>query len=128
MRKVLIILVALFAMAAFVSGVVAQEKKAEQPAPAAEKAKPVKAMRAFGTVSAYEAGKTITVKGKKEELTFDIAPEAKIKGEVKEGARVHVMYKKEGDKRIATSITVAAKKGKAAKKKATEEKKEEEKK
>ena len=120
MRKVLIILVALFAMAAFVSGVVAQEKKAEQPAPAAEKAKPVKAMRAFGTVSAYEAGKTITVKGKKAEWTFDIAPDAKVKGEVKEGAKVRVMYKTEGDKKIATFIAVPAKK---AKKKATEEKK-----
>jgi Cu/Ag efflux protein CusF len=127
MRKILIILVALFAMVAFASGVIAQEKKAEQPAPAAEKAKAVKAIRAFGTVSAYEAGKTITVKGKKEkEWTFDIAPDAKIKGEVKEGAKVQVMYKKDGDKMIATSIAVGAKK--AAKKKMKEEKKEEEKK
>ena len=124
MRKILIILVALFAMVAFASGVIAQEKKAEQPAPAAEKAKAVKAIRAFGTVSAYEAGKTITVKGKKEkEWTFDIAPDAKIKGEVKEGAKVQVRYKKEGDKMIATSIAVSAKKGKAAKKEMKEEEK-----
>jgi hypothetical protein len=124
MRKFLIILVALFAMVAFASGVVAQEKKAEQPAPVAEKAKAVKAMRTFGTVSAYEAGKTITVKGKKEkEWTFDIAPDAKIKGEVKEGAKVQVRYKKDGDKMIATSIAVTAKKGKAAKKEMKEEEK-----
>ena len=130
MRKALIILISLFVMGAFVSGVVAQEKKAEQPAPtpapapAAEKAKPAKPIKAFGTVSAYEAGKTITVKGKKnKELTFDIAPDAKIKGEPKEGAKVTVMYKKEGDKMIASSIAVTAKKGKPAKKKTTEEKK-----
>ena len=124
MRRILIILVALFAMVAFVGGVVAQTPApAPAPAPAPEKAKPVKAMRAFGTVSAYEAGKTVMVKGKKAEWTFDIAPDAKIKGEVKEGAKVQVRYKKEGDKMIATSIAVSAKKGKAAKKKATEEKK-----
>jgi len=118
MRKVLIILVALFAMAAFASGVVAQGSRASVPA--AEKPFAVNAMRAFGTVSAYEAGKTITVKGKKEELTFDIAPDAKIKGEVKEGVEIRVMYKKEGDKMTATSIEVPTKK---AKKKAMGEKK-----
>ena len=119
MRKMLMILVALFVMGAFVSGVVAQEKKAEQPAPAAEKAKPAKSTKAIGTVSAYEAGKTIMVKGKKnKEWTFDIAPDAKIKGEPKEGAKVTVMYKKDGDKMIASSIAVSAKKGKPAQKKA----------
>ncbi len=128
MRKMLIILVALFVMGTFVSGIaVAQEKKAEQPAPAptpspapaAEKAKPAKTIKALGTVSAYEAGKMITVKGKKnKEWTFDIAPDAKIKGEPKEGAKVTVMYKKEGDKMVASSIAVSAKQGKPAKKKA----------
>jgi Cu/Ag efflux protein CusF len=123
MRRLLIVLVALFAMAAFVSGVVAQEKKAEPPAPAVEKdktekAKASKPMKAYGTVVAYEVGKTIKVKGKKEkEWTFDIAPDAKIKGKVKEGGKVRVVYKKEGDKMVATSISVAtAKKAKVVKK------------
>ena len=65
-------------------------------------------MRAYGIVAAYEAGKTIKVKGSKEkEWTFDIAPEVKIKGEVKDGAKVRVVYKKEGAKMIANSILVA---------------------
>ena len=122
MRKLLIVLVALFAMAAFISGVVAQEKKAETQAPAAEKAKAEKpkaskTMRAYGTIAAYEAGKTIKVKGAKEkEWTFDIAPDAKIKGEVKEGAKVRVVYSKKDDKMVATSISVAVKKAKTGKK------------
>ena len=129
MRKLLIVLVALFAMVAFVSGVVAQEKKAETQAPAAEKAKAEKPkaskpMRAYGTIAAYEVGKTIKVKGSKEkEWTFDISPDAKIKGEVKEGAKVRVVYKKEDDKMVATSISVAAKKAKTVKKEMKEENK-----
>jgi hypothetical protein len=111
MRKILMTLVVLFAMVAFASGAVAQEKKDETQAPAAEKAKPAKPkaskhMRVYGTVAAYEAGRTIKVKGKKEqEWMLDIAPEAKIKGEVKEGGKVRVVYKKEGDKMVATSIS-----------------------
>lgn len=111
MKRILIVLVALLAMVAFVGGVVAQEKKAEAPAPAAkaEKPKAPKAMKATGAVAAYEAGKMIKVKGAKDkEWTFDITPDAKVKGEPKEGAKVTVMYKKEGDKMVATSISVAA--------------------
>ena len=121
MKKYLGIAVALLALVAFVGGVVAQEK-ARAPMsekPKMEKAKAPKAMKAVGTIAAYEAGKMIQVKGKKDkEWTFDIAPDAKIKGEPKEGAKATVMYKKEGDKMVATSISVAtAKKSKAAKKK-----------
>ncbi len=119
MKKVLIVLVALLAMVAFVSGVVAQEKKAEKPAAAADKPKAdkpeaPKALKVTGAVAAYEAGKTITVKTKDKELAFDIAADAKVKGEVKEGAKVTVTYKKDGDKMVATAISVAAaKKAKA---------------
>lgn len=126
MKKSLMILIALLAMVAFVGGVTAQEKAAS--ALAAEKAKMAKpkapkAMKAWGTIAAYEAGKMIKVKGAKEkEWTFDIAPDAKIKGEPKEGARATVMYKKEGDKMVATSISVAVAK-KAKPKKEKEEKK-----
>jgi hypothetical protein len=140
MKKSLIIAIALVAMVAFVGGVMAQGTKAPAPAPAAsapapapapekakmeKPAKAPKAMKASGAVAAYEAGKMIKVKGAKDkEWTFDIAADAKIKGEPKEGAKVTVMYKKDGDKMVATSIAVAAaKKPKAAKKEMKEEKK-----
>jgi hypothetical protein len=121
-------------MVAFVGGVVAQEKKAPAPAPAApapapekakaEKPKAPKAMKATGVIAAYEAGKMIKVKGKKDkEWTFGVAADAKIKGEPKEGANVTVMYKKDGDKMVATSISVAAAKKPKAKKEKPEEKK-----
>jgi len=117
MKKILVVLVALFAMVAFISGVVAQDKKADKPAAAAAKPKAQKVLKVTGTVASYEAGKTITVKAKDKELAFDIAADAKVKGEVKEGAKVTVRYKKDGDKTVATAISVAAaKKPKVAKK------------
>jgi hypothetical protein len=106
--------VVLWVVATFVTGAMAQEKRTETQAPAAEKAKTEKPKgskpkRVHGTVVGYEAGKTITVKGKKGlELTYNIAPNAKIKGEVKEGGKVRVSYKKEDDKMVATSISVAS--------------------
>jgi hypothetical protein len=123
MKRVLVVMVALLAMVAFVSGVMAQapapEKAAPAPAPAPEKAKPAdkpkadkpKAMKFAGAVSGYEAGKMIKVKGSKDKvMTFDVMGDTKMKGEVKEGAKVTVMYKKDGDKMVATSITVSAEK------------------
>jgi hypothetical protein len=136
MKKSLIMVVALLAMVAFVGGVMAQQKApapapaTPAPAPAPEKAKmdkpakAPKAMKATGVIAGYEAGKMIKVKGKKDkEWTFDVAPDAKIKGEPKEGANVTVMYKKDGDKMVATSISVAAAKKSKAKKEKPEEKK-----
>jgi Flp pilus assembly protein TadD len=120
MKKTLIVLVALLAMVAFVSVAVAQ--KAEQgkttttTTTTTEKTKAPKALKVTGAVAAYEAGKTITVKTKDKELAFDIAADAKVKGKVKEGAKVTVTYKKDGDKMVATAISVAAaKKAKAPK-------------
>jgi len=121
MKRMLIIMVALLAMVAFASGVIAQapaktEKPAAPaapaPAPAAEKpkvekSKEAKPMKFGGTVAAYEAGKMIKVKGAKDkEMAFDVTGDTKMKGEVKEGAKVTVMYKKDGDKMMATSISV----------------------
>jgi len=104
MKKFLIIMVALFVSFAFVTGVMAE--KAAKP------------MKAKGSVITYEAGKTLTVKvSKKTDLTFDITADAKVQGDVKEGGRVSVIYNKEGDKNIATSITAMEKKAKKAKKK-----------
>jgi len=136
MKRTLVVMVALLAMVAFVSGVMAQapaktEKPAapavEKAAPAPEKPKPAaekpkaekpKALKFAGAVAAgYEAGKMIKVKGAKDkEMTFDVTGDTKMKGEVKEGAKVTVMYKKDGDKMVATSITVAAEKKPPAKK------------
>jgi len=137
MKRMLIVMVALLAMVAFASGAVAQPKPAEPtkpaapaapaPAPAAEKPKAekpkeAKAMKFGGTVAAFEAGKMIKVKGAKDkEMAFDLTADTKVKGEVKEGAKVTVMYKKEMDKMVATSVSVAPPPKKAAPKK--EEKK-----
>ncbi len=132
MKKVLIVAVALLTVLAFVSGVMAQEKKAA-PAPAPEKAAPAapekkaapekapkaaKGAKFSGTVAAFDAAaKTLKVKGKEKEMEFAVADDAKIKGDVKEGAKVTVAYKKEGDKNVATAISVAsAKKAKGEKK------------
>jgi len=130
MKRALVVMVALLAMVAFVSGVMAQAPaKTEKPAaPAVEKATPAsapekakpadkpksdkpKAMKFAGAVAGYEAGKMIKVKGSKnKEMTFDVTGDTKMKGEVKEGSKVTVMYKKDGDKVVATSIAVSAEK------------------
>ncbi len=136
MKKVLTVLLGLVVLVAFTGGAIAQapaktekpaatpEKAAPAPAPAPEKAaKPAKAKEAkaskfTGTVAAFEAGKTIKVKGAKDkEMTFDVTPDTKVKGDVKEGAKVTVMYKKEADKNVASSVSVAPPPKKAAPKK-----------
>jgi len=125
MKKVFVVMIALLTMVAFASSVMAQApaKPAEPAKPAAPAEKPKaekketpKAMKATGTVAGYEAGKMIKVKGKDKETTFGVTGDTKVKGEVKGGAKVTVMYKKDGDKMVATSITVAAEKKPAEKK------------
>jgi len=118
MKRALVVMVTLLAMVAFVSGGMAQapaktEKPAapapEKAAPAAEKAKPAAEKPKFGgTVMRYETGKLIKVKrsdGK--EMTFNVTKKTELKGEVKEGALVTILYKKDGDKTVATAIIVA---------------------
>jgi len=118
MKKVFVIMIALVTMVAFAGSVMAQApaKPAAPPAekPKAEKKEAPKAMKASGTVAGYEAGKMIKVKGKDKETTYGVTGDTKVKGEVKDGAKVTVMYKKDGDKMVATSITVAAEKKAAA--------------
>ena len=80
-------------------------------------------MDVSGTVAAYQAGKAIRVKGKDKEMAFDVTSDTTVKGEVKEGANVTVSYKKDGDKMVATAITVAAEKKPEEKKSAPAEKK-----
>jgi len=131
MKRALVVMVILLAMVAFVSGGMAQapaktEKPAvpapekAAPAPTPEKVKPVTekskeekpgAVRFSGTVTGYEAGKMIKVKGPDDkETTFGVTKKTKVKGEMKEGAKVTIAYKKEGDKMVATGITVAGEK------------------
>ena len=130
MKKALVVMVALLTMVAFAGGVMAQAPaKTEKPAaPPPEKAAPApkpaaeqpKALKATGTVAAYEAGKMISVKVKDKEMKFDIAADAKVTGEIKKGAKVTVMYKKDGDKMVATSISGPKPKKEAPPKKAPE--------
>ena len=118
MKKVFVIMIALVTMVAFAGSVMAQApaKPAAPPAekPKTEKKEAPKAMKASGTVAGYEAGKMIKFKGKDKETTYGVTGDTKVKGEVKDGAKVTVMYKKDGDKMVATSITVAAEKKAAA--------------
>jgi hypothetical protein len=110
MKKMLIVMVALIAMVAFVGGVMAQDKTTTTTTTTT---KHPKAMKFTGMVAGYEAGKMIKVKGAKDkEMSFDIAADAKVKGEVKDGAKVTVTYKKDGDKMMATGIAVGAEKKK----------------
>ena len=140
MKRILVLVVALLTMVAFASTALAQAPaKTEKPAapaagpasekvtppkaPKAEKPKAAKPMKYAGTVAAYEAGKMIKVKDAKgKEMTFDVAADAKLKGEIKDGAKVNVVYKKDGDKMVATSISVPAPKKEAPKKEAPKQK------
>ena len=120
MNKYLTVLVVLLTAVAFASGAMAQtsakpaaQAASEKPkveSPRAEKKESPQTMDVSGTVAAYQAGKTIKVKGKDKEMAFETTGDTKVKGEVKEGANVTVMYKKDGDKMIATTITVATEK------------------
>ncbi len=136
MKRNLIVIVT-FLIALSLSWVVMAQtpaKPADKPtapaagAPVAEKPKVEKKEasqmgKAWGTVAAYEAGKVIKVKGKDKESSYDLTADTKIQGEIKEGVRVTVMYKKDGNKMVATAITVSAEKQVEGKKPAPAEKK-----
>jgi Cu/Ag efflux protein CusF len=121
MKKALV-LVVLLTLVAFVSGVMAQQKPAEKPAPApAKPAEKAKVEKFSGTVEKVdEAAKNVVVKGKvkKEEKTMTFAVDEKTKitkagkemplADLKEGTNVSVEYKKDGDKMTATAIKAAA--------------------
>ncbi len=122
-RNFSFLIIAMLTTMAFAGSVMAQGQAkpaappaAQKQAPAPEKQKAaeqkeaVKPMEASGNVAAYEAGKMIKIKGKDKELSFDLTGSTTIKGEVKDGAKVTVMYKKEGEKMVATAITVTPEK------------------
>jgi glucose/arabinose dehydrogenase len=94
----------------------AKEKAAPAPAPEKKAAVKEKSQKFAGEVTAVDmAAKTLAVKGKKGEMTFDVT-NAKMKAEPKAGDKVFVKYTEKDGKMVAK--LVAAKKGskKAAKK------------
>jgi len=103
MKKILFAMIALFTMLVFISVAPAAAKKSAK----------TKTMKASGMVSAYETGKTITVKDAKgKEMTFEIAADAKVSEGIKDGAKVKVTYHKVEKKMVANSISIVAAKAK----------------
>ncbi len=111
-RTVLTGLFALMISLAFVSGVMAQQKPAATPAPAAQHSKLEKFS---GTVEKVDmAKKEVFVRQGKEEMTFSLGEKAKIMegkkelslNDLKKGTKVSVEYTKEGTKLIAESLSV----------------------
>ncbi len=144
--KKLILLVALIALVAFVSGAMAQQKAAPAPAKPAATAAPApapapavkaKIEKFSGVITKVdEMGKAIDVKGKvkKEEKTMTFVTDDKTKitksgkamafADLKSEMGVAVDYKKDGDKNVAVTIKATAPKApkKAAAPKKAEEK------
>ena len=118
MKRTLLIVLSLIISAALVTTVFAQEKKAEPAKPAATALKAAaksKALYYAGTVASMDsAAKLVVVKGKKGEMTFDVA-DAKWKGykamdEAKAGDKVAVKYVEKDGKMVAALVTKAAEK------------------
>ena len=128
MKKALMIVLAILITVAFVTTVMAQDKKAATDKPAAATDKPVKEKVAEKAkkagvkkfegefVSKDDAAKTIVVKGETE-MTFDVA-KAKMGKKVAAGDKVVVVYVEKDGKNIAKSVTKAG----AVKEKAKEKK------
>lgn len=124
MKKTLLIVLAVLISVAFVTTVFAQQApKTEKPAAAPEKApapeKPAKekAMHFKGEfVSADAAAKTIVVKGKDGEKTFDVSGVKKM-AEFKAGEKVVVMYTEKDGKMMASKVTAKKAPAKKAEKK-----------
>ena len=131
MQKALLMALTSLVSAALVTAVFAQPP-ADKPAAVApqkahasapEKKKPVVERKApekkqvkgkthqySGDVTKVDTwAKTIVVKSKKDETTFDVGT-ARMKGDVKEGDKVTVKYTKKEDKMMASSVTKEAEK------------------
>src|SRR4030042_6852189 len=109
-----ILLVVLLTLVAFVSGAIATAPpKATTPAPAAPATTaPVKLEKFTGDIKSVDAvAKSIVVAKAKDEKTFATTADTKItKGkealkfeDLKAGMNVVIEYKKDGDKRVATT-------------------------
>ena len=106
MKKVLmfvcaVVIAVAFAATGFAQAPPAAAPEKAAPAPAVEKAK----MHHFtGEVTAMDmAAKTLTVKGKKGDMTFDVT-DAKMKGEPKAGDKVVVRYMEKDGKMVAKFV------------------------
>jgi len=137
MKKALMIVFAILISVAFVTTVMAQDKKAPAPdKPAAATDKPVKekvvekakkaGVKKFAGdfVSADEAAKTIVVKGETE-MTFDVSKVKKM-AKFAAGDKVNVVYTEADGKNVAKAVTKAGavkEKAKEKKEKKAEEKK-----
>jgi hypothetical protein len=127
--KKMVLIVSLLTLVAFVAVAMAQQNPAPAkpattmapaatPAPAPTPAPKAAKMEKFsGTIeNVDEMGKAITLKGKKDTMTFTMGDKTKITKagkdmpfvELKKDMDVAVEYMKEGDKMIAGSIKVAA--------------------
>ncbi len=114
-RAMFMAMFALIVSVAFVSGVMAQQKPATTPAPAAQQSKLEKFS---GTVEKIDASKKeVSLKQGKEEMTFSLGEKAKIMegkkelslNDLKKGMKASVEYTKEGNKLTAESINVSLK-------------------
>ncbi|OPX98025.1 MAG: hypothetical protein A4E60_03127 [Syntrophorhabdus sp. PtaB.Bin047] len=138
MKKALMIVFAILISVAFVTTVMAQDKKAATDKPAAATDKPVKekvvekakkaGVKKFAGdfVSADEAAKTIVVKGETE-MTFDVSKVKKM-AKFAAGDKVNVVYTEADGKNVAKAVTKAGavkEKAKEKKEKKAEEKKDE---
>lgn len=116
MKRLLVVLLAVFFGITFVSSVFAQSaaekstQAAKDTAPVPEKKADTKAapgatlLRYGGEVTAIDmAAKTLTVKGKKGDMRFDMT-DVKMMGEPKAGDRVMVQYTKKDGKMVADSV------------------------
>ncbi len=133
MKKALMIVLAILISVAFVTTVLAQDKKAPAAAtdkPAAATDKPVKekavekakkaGVKKFAGdfVSADDAAKTIVVKGESE-MTFDVSKVKKM-AKFAAGDKVNVVYTEADGKNVAKAVTKAGAVKKAKEKKAEE--------
>jgi ribosomal protein S1 len=127
MRKAIAIIVSLLFVLSVAGLSFAAEKVAMEPAKAMEKKAPVKIKWLSGEVSAVDAAaNTVTVKGKKAEVTLDVNDKTKITmghekktlAQLKVGDRVSTRYSEVEGKNVAKSMAIHAEKkmGKKAKK------------
>jgi hypothetical protein len=124
MKKVSMFLLAVIISVAFVATVFAQgtpEKKETTTTTTATPEKKEtttktvksKGMMFQGEVTTMDAAaKTMTVKGKKGEMTFDVSG-AKMKGEAKAGDKVTVKYVEKDGKMMASSVAMGKKMAKS---------------
>jgi len=144
MKKVLMIALAVLISAAFVTVTFAQapagtvekkattttttttpEKKETVTKTETTKTKAKKHEYKGEVVSMDAAAKTLVVKGKKGEMTFDVA-NAKMKGEAKAGDKAMVKYVEKDGKMIASFVAVKGAKAKTTKTTTTTKEKKEE--